>query len=405
MPDNRNRKRPIQVKFFVDEKEQALIKKKMEQAGIENMSAYIRKMVIDGYVAKNTFDYFIHKDLRGFLSRELDFFIKSEVMHLEDLDTSNEARVETYLAKVKAIKRVGKIIIDFLAQIEDFQKKLWLKKKFVVETNWCITLDKIDESFWAEIIANKAQIDEWIAMYAIDEADGWSNPPTVEFLRRNLNLIVDTKHFPNTFKFALLESIPNLSEQTNGLMVQGDNIQALSMLQEYRVTEDTQIFYPSTFGDGIFPTVFPFKYTNEAFKKGDIVYTIYHPREYYAERGEAYAVVSNGTKGGLVLISNLEKVDEPQFRYTLETKTDNCNLYKADFYTVKHTYPKEVTYTSWKITQEIAAVIPAGENLTLIEGGVDDVSGDAYLRVYIPEIKLTGYISRGDIAVIRTPVE
>lgn len=50
MPDNRNRKRPIQVKFFVDEKEQALIKQKMEQAGIENMSAYIRKMVIDGYV-------------------------------------------------------------------------------------------------------------------------------------------------------------------------------------------------------------------------------------------------------------------------------------------------------------------------------------------------------------------
>ena len=52
MPDNRNRKRPIQVKFFVDEKEQALIKKKMEHAGIENMSVYIRKMVIDGYVVK-----------------------------------------------------------------------------------------------------------------------------------------------------------------------------------------------------------------------------------------------------------------------------------------------------------------------------------------------------------------
>lgn len=185
---------------------------------------------LKGYVAKNTFDYFIHKDLRGFLSRELDFFIKSEVMHLEDLDTGSEARVETYLAKVKAIKRVGKIIIDFLAQIEDFQKKLWLKKKFVVETNWCITLDKIDESFWAEIIANKAQIEEWIAMYAIDEAEGWSNPPTVEFLRQNQNLIVDTKHFPNTFKFALLESIPNLDEQTTGLMINGDNFHGLSLL-------------------------------------------------------------------------------------------------------------------------------------------------------------------------------
>ena len=185
---------------------------------------------LKGYVAKNTFDYFIHKDLRGFLTRELDFFIKSEVMHLEDLDTGSEARVETYLAKIKAIKRVGKIIIDFLAQIEDFQKKLWLKKKFVVETNWCITLDRIDESFWAEIIANKAQIDEWIAMYAIDEADGWSNPPTVEFLRKNQNLIVDTKHFPNTFKFALLESIPDLDEQTSGVMLNSDNYQALKLL-------------------------------------------------------------------------------------------------------------------------------------------------------------------------------
>lgn len=187
---------------------------------------------LKGYVAKNTFDYFIHKDLRGFLTRELDFFIKSEIMHLEDLDTSSEERVETYLAKIKAIKRVCKIIIDFLAQIEDFQKKLWLKKKFVVETNWCITLDKIDESFWAEIIANEAQIDEWISMYAIDEAEGWSNPPTVDFLRQNQNLIIDTKHFPNAFKYTLLESIPDLDEHTNGLMINGDNFHALELLQE-----------------------------------------------------------------------------------------------------------------------------------------------------------------------------
>ena len=49
MPDNRNRKRPIQVKFFVDERELGLIKARMAQLGIENMSAYLRKMAIDGY--------------------------------------------------------------------------------------------------------------------------------------------------------------------------------------------------------------------------------------------------------------------------------------------------------------------------------------------------------------------
>ena len=48
MPDNRNRKRPIQVKFFVDERELSLIKARMAQHGIENMSAYLRKMAIDG---------------------------------------------------------------------------------------------------------------------------------------------------------------------------------------------------------------------------------------------------------------------------------------------------------------------------------------------------------------------
>lgn len=53
MPDNRNRKRPIQVKFFVDESELGLIKARMAQLGIGNMSAYLRKMAIDGYAAKS----------------------------------------------------------------------------------------------------------------------------------------------------------------------------------------------------------------------------------------------------------------------------------------------------------------------------------------------------------------
>ena len=52
MPENRNRLRPKQIKFFVNDKEYELIRKKMEQMGTDNMSAYIRKMVIDGYVVK-----------------------------------------------------------------------------------------------------------------------------------------------------------------------------------------------------------------------------------------------------------------------------------------------------------------------------------------------------------------
>ena len=46
------RQRPIQVKFFVDEKELSLIKARMAQLGIENMSAYLRQVAIDGYASK-----------------------------------------------------------------------------------------------------------------------------------------------------------------------------------------------------------------------------------------------------------------------------------------------------------------------------------------------------------------
>lgn len=194
---------------------------------------------LKAYVAKNTFDYFIHKDLGGFLSRELDFFIKNEVMHLDDLDTENEARVETYIAKIRAIKQVGRVIIKFLAQIENFQKKLWLKKKFVVETNWCITLDRIPEEYYDEIRQNKAQVQEWIDMYAIDEiqpdlehTEPFTPVPSVLFLKQNQNLIVDTKHFSEEFKNRLLAEYDDLDKEMGGVLINSDNYQAIRLLNQ-----------------------------------------------------------------------------------------------------------------------------------------------------------------------------
>lgn len=49
------RQRPIQVKFFVDERELGLIKARMAQLGIENMSAYLRQVAIDRYEEKPDF--------------------------------------------------------------------------------------------------------------------------------------------------------------------------------------------------------------------------------------------------------------------------------------------------------------------------------------------------------------
>ncbi len=133
-----------------------------ERADYSRLEAHLRR-----YTARNTFDYFIHKDLGTFLRRELDFYIKNEVMHLDDVENESAPRVEQYLSKIKIIRRVAGKIIDFLAQLEDFQKKLWLKKKFVVETQYCIAVGCIPESFYAEIAANEAQHEEWVKLFAL----------------------------------------------------------------------------------------------------------------------------------------------------------------------------------------------------------------------------------------------
>ena len=189
---------------------------------------------INAYTAKNSFDYFIHKDLGGFLSRELDFYIKNEVFVIADLDT---AKLQSQLAVVKAIEKVGQKIIDFLAQLENFQKRLWLKKKFVVQSDYCITLDRVPEKFYPEICANDEQRKEWVRLFAIDEikgdglfTKGYSEPLTVDFLKQNPFLVLDTKFFPLQFKHKLLTEIEDLDEQTNGLLVKSENYQCLNLL-------------------------------------------------------------------------------------------------------------------------------------------------------------------------------
>src|SRR5699024_10783632 len=46
------RKRDVPVLFYVSKDEMALIQQKMQASGTSNMSAYLRKMAIDGYVLK-----------------------------------------------------------------------------------------------------------------------------------------------------------------------------------------------------------------------------------------------------------------------------------------------------------------------------------------------------------------
>lgn len=180
---------------------------------------------IDSYVSKNSFDYFIHKDLGGFLSRELDFYIKNEVLYLDDINTKQSDFFVAQLSKVKAIKVVAGKVIDFLSQIENFQKKLWLKKKLIIKTDYCLTLDKIPNRYYQEIINNKQQIEEWEIIYGILIT-------TESQLAFETNLILDTRYFSEEFKDSLISEIDDLDYQLRGVLFNSENFQALNLISE-----------------------------------------------------------------------------------------------------------------------------------------------------------------------------
>ena len=208
---------------------------------------------LDRYTAKNSFDYFIHKDLGGFLQRELDLYLKNEVLNLDDLDRGDASHLRRALARLRATRFMAEKIIAFLAQLENFQKRLWVKKKFVLETQYCVTLDKVSEKFYPAIIANTEQIEEWRELFSIEEVKGdlsngqlgHNKPISVEFLKSNPYLVLDTRHFDANFTNQLLAELSSnvpLDDQLNGLLIHGENFHALNFLQA-RYAEKVQCVY------------------------------------------------------------------------------------------------------------------------------------------------------------------
>ena len=192
---------------------------------------------LNRYTAANTHDYFVHKDLGGFLNEQLDFFIKNEVLNVDNFltgDGSDEA-YERALLRARAVRQIGQNIIEFLAQIEDFQKRLFEKKKFVVETNWCVTLDRVPDELYPTILDNREQLERWFELYAIDQWDhGPDSPEEIdeEFLEQYPSMMVDTACFGSGFTDELIGSVTNLETTTDGVLVKSENFQALNLLLE-----------------------------------------------------------------------------------------------------------------------------------------------------------------------------
>ncbi|MDR5885008.1 site-specific DNA-methyltransferase [Vreelandella janggokensis] len=190
------------------------------------------------YTARNTMDYFIHKDLGGFLSRELDFYIKNEILRLDDIDNADVLIVEQQLKKIQVLRKIAKQIIAFLAQLENFQKRLWLKKKFVTGVNYCLTLDFLEDhvDVVKQILNSEAQRLQWKEIYSLDIGQLDKKIDSLglqEVLRRSeyRYLMVDTGVLSVELGDLVVSLVDDLSSKCEGVIFNSDNFQALRLMR------------------------------------------------------------------------------------------------------------------------------------------------------------------------------
>jgi adenine-specific DNA-methyltransferase len=184
---------------------------------------------LNSFYIGNDSDYFIHENLQEFLSQEKERYIKNHI--LSDLQSILDGKLDnTTLIIAKAFESVSIRIIEFLSSIEEFQKKLFTMKKKVVESEYCLTIDNIDEKYYKEILENKNQLAEWENLFGVKVKN-------LAELKAHPTLVLDTKFFKqkdgsNPLKDKILSEIENLSETVNGILINSENYQGLSFLQE-----------------------------------------------------------------------------------------------------------------------------------------------------------------------------
>lgn len=199
-------------------------------------------------------DFFIHRRLGAFLREQLNFFVKSEVVRLDEDYTLKRAVV---------VKETGEVVIAFLDKLEDLQKRLWEKKKFAHSVGYIITLDRIAQWAGEGWLAKRLPMilkrhrEEWQDLGLGD----YAKPKDLKIGDTYKPLPVDTRRFEGTddiFKWDLLEAIATfgpIDGLLDGIAVHSDNWQSLSTFSA-RFRDRIKCFYidpPYNTGTDNFP--------------------------------------------------------------------------------------------------------------------------------------------------------
>jgi adenine specific DNA methylase Mod/very-short-patch-repair endonuclease len=123
-------------------------------------------------------DFFINKNAKAFLQEQ--FKLWSYQYFWEGAKEWSADRVN----QLQILKDIAFKIIDFIAQFEDELVKIWNKPKFVKNSNYVITLDRIkDQKLIEKILKHKNikdQLEEWQELGIVDEKFKLGDSPFIK---------------------------------------------------------------------------------------------------------------------------------------------------------------------------------------------------------------------------------
>lgn len=211
------------------------ILKVLKQKGIAITEEQLGK-VFRVFEKQSEVDFFINKSAKAFLEEQ--FKLWSYQYFWNGAKDWGAGRVN----QLQILKDIASKIIDFVSQFEDELVKIWNKPKFVKNSNYVITLDRIKDKKLVEKILKyggfKEQIKEWQELGIVDSKF------KVKDISEDTNyqhLPIDTKHFKE-LEFELLALFDDLDNQLDGWLIKSENYQALNtILPKFR--EQAQTIY------------------------------------------------------------------------------------------------------------------------------------------------------------------
>jgi DNA modification methylase len=169
-------------------------------------------------------DFFINKNAKAFLQEQ--FKLWSYQYFWEGAKEWSADRVN----QLQILKDIAFKIIDFIGQFEDELVRIWNKPKFVKNSNYVITLDRIKDKNLVEKIKNHKnyfeQVKEW-------EELGIS--------KDNSKVPIDTKYFKD-LELEILSQFNDLDKSLDGWLIKSENYQALNTILP-KFKEQVQTIY------------------------------------------------------------------------------------------------------------------------------------------------------------------